>query len=79
MGRIDAIRHNLSIAQERGTVRPWYVYNPGDGKGRRWVLTFKTADFGWIDRTLSTREAELVAAELACGILPRYDQFRTGS
>jgi hypothetical protein len=77
MGRIDAIRTSAKTAQEKGFLRGAYMYAPGD-VGRRWVGSILTSDMGFIDRTLSTKEAERVYADLARGVLPLYDSLRTG-
>jgi hypothetical protein len=77
MNRIDAIRTNAKVAQERGNLQGAYMYAPGD-RGRLWVGSIRTRDMGFVDRTLSTKDAERVYAELACDDLPSYESLRTG-
>jgi hypothetical protein len=79
MGRKHDIIHNLSIAESKGTLVDWQLQ--GNMPGLRWTLTFLTGtqdvdgivrDAMTVTRSMGTANAELIAAELACGIPVAY-------
>src|SRR4051794_35218131 len=67
--RTAAIRHNLGLAEQSGAVKSWYVQ--GAMPGRRWTIEFVAGGMT-VTRSMGTANAELIAAELACGIAVAY-------